>query len=328
MKNLTQLPSGSYRYRKMIDGVNVSITFDHEPSEKEVTIAVSKELKEAENKVPRSSFGKCCERYIESKRPVLSPSTIRAYYSIVGALSDDLKITDINDIEQIDVQNEISDYAISHSPKSAANMHGLISAVIKMFRPTMQLTTTLPQRVKYEPYTPSAVEIKQILDTSKGTRYSVPFQLGVLGMRRSEICALDLSDLDGNELKISKAKVKGDDKQWHLKLLPKTADGKRTIYVPDQLIGEIKEYGFFDGEPGAILKALNRYQQKLGIPKFRFHDLRAYYASYAHSKGVPDAVIMASGGWKSDYVMKRIYRRALEEDKKKYQKSIADDMLL
>jgi hypothetical protein len=33
----------------------------------------------------------------------------------------------------------------------------------------------------------------------------------------------------------------------------------------------------------------------------------------AHSLGIPDANIMAAGGWKTDTVMKSIYRHAMED---------------
>ena len=45
----------------------------------------------------------------------------------------------------------------------------------------------------------------------------------------------------------------------------------------------------------------------------RFHDLRHYYASIAHALGVPDVYIMQQGGWKTDNVMKRVYRDALSD---------------
>lgn len=324
MKNLEALPSGAYRYRKMIDGRNVRITFDHKPTEKEVTLAVTKYISEMGERVPKNSFGKCCENYIEIKRQVLSPSTIRSYYTIVRALSNEIKNTDINNITQITVQDEISQYSKSHSAKSTNNLHGFISAVLKMYRPNLQLSTTLPQKVKYEPYTPSESDIKGILSLSENTKYHIPIQLGILGLRRSEICALDMSDISGNQLTISKAVVKDDKGKWITKEITKTTEGKRTIYLPDSLVTEINKNGMYNGNPDALLKNIHAFQEKLGIPKFRFHDLRAFYASYAHSKGVPDAVIMANGGWKSDYVMKRIYRRALEDDKKKYSDAMSN----
>ena len=322
MANLELLPSGSYRYKKQIDGKKYTCTFDHEPSDFEI----ARFLSQVVERVPKNAFKKCCENYINVKTPVLSPSTIRVYNVLVKNISDDFLKTDINDIDQVMIQNEIGRYSLDHSAKSTHNLHGFISAVLGMYRPNLHLHTTLPQKVKYEPYTPSEKDIKKLLDVSVGSPYHICIQLGILGMRRSEICGLQDGDLDGNKLSISKAMVKSDD-GWVIKHITKTTEGKRVIYVPDALVEEIRRDGFYNGAPGTITHYIRGIQEKHGLPRFRFHDLRGFYASYAHSMGIPDAVIMESGGWKSDYVMKSVYRRALEDDKTKYQKQIASQLL-
>lgn len=318
---LERLPSGSYRYKKQINGKKYSITFDHKPTQ----VEISQFLLSISDRVDKNSFGVCCENYISLKEPVLSPSTIRTYYTMKRSLSDELLRADINNIDQIMIQNEIGLYSKSHSAKSTYNLHGFISAVLGMYRPNLHLHTTLPQKVKYDHYVPSEEEIKLILEESEGTPYHIPIQLGILGMRRSEICCLDDTDLVGNQLSISKAKVKSD-KGWVTKNVTKTTEGKRVIYLPDSLVEEIKKNGMYQGAPGTIVRYLHSTQSKLGIPHFRFHDLRGFYASYAHSKGIPEQVILESGGWKSSYVMKNVYRRAMEKDKERYQKQFADGL--
>jgi integrase len=316
MAKVELLPSGSYRVRRQVDGIKLSLVFDHRPTSREVEMAISDRLK-VTDLVDRDAFVNCCRNYIELKRPVLSPSTVKGYQAQINAMSDHLKRMDINDVDQIAVQQEISEHSRTHSGKSTANFHGFVSAVLGMYRPSLHLSTTLPQKVKFDAYTPSEDDIKRILEAAKGTRWSVPFQLGILGLRRSEVCALDLTDIKDGTLSISKAKVQNDDKRWLVKPLTKTTEGKRTIYLPESLIKEIRKDGLYQGDPGMILKHLHKFQNDLGIPRFRFHDLRAFYASYAHSKGIPDAIIMANGGWQSDAVMKKIYRRAMDEDKRK-----------
>ena len=59
-----------------------------------------------------------------------------------------------------------------------------------------------------------------------------------------------------------------------------------------------------------------------GLPSFRFHDLRHYSASIMHAIGVPDVYIMERGGWKSDHVMKRIYRNSIDDEKRRQTKLI------
>ena len=258
-----------------------------------------------------------------------SPNVVKLYHDYINSVLPkwflDIKM---NEITQVQIQTVINDYSKDHKPKTVRNLHGFISAVIKMYRPNMTIHTTLPQRQKYEPYIPSTNEVKMILDMSVGTQYHIPFQLGILGMRRGEICALTMDDLDGNIIKINKALALNSDNKFVVKPTPKTEESNREIYIPDALADEIRMNGvIFDGFPNMLLKALHRYQKKLGIPSFRFHDLRHFYASYAHSMGMSDADIMKSGGWKSDHVMKNVYRHAMKDTLQEQQAKIASNIL-
>ena len=316
-------PSGKYRIRKMVNGVATVITFDQKPTQAEAIKAMSERL----SSVPKKGcFLNCAKSYIKSKSNVISPSTIKGYTSILNALPEDFTGKEITHITQIDLQSVINDYAEKHSPKSVRNLHGFISAVLRQFRPDMNIYTTLPQKRPYEHYTPSEDDIKKILDAcTDNPFYHIPFQLGIMGLRRSEVCALTLDDINGNTLTINKALVKDVNNKWIVKQT-KTLAGTREIYIPDALVSEIEQYGkIFEGNPTSLLYGLNKFQDKLGIPRFRFHDLRHYFASYAHSKGISDADIMSTGGWKSDFTMKSIYRH--EMNSKAAQKQLFDDMI-
>ena len=125
-----------------------------------------------------------------------------------------------------------------------------------------------------------------------------------------------MSDLKGNELRIHRSKVYLDGK-WIVKETPKTDESNRIIYLPDSLVQEINDNGcIYDGYPATLYKAMQTTQKKLGIPRFKFHALRSYFASYAHSIGIPDADIMAIGGWKTPSIMEKVYRKSIEESKK------------
>lgn len=316
--------NGSYRVQKMIDGKRYSITYDHKPTEREVM----RDLLKLSDAIPaKGSFLACANSYIKSKDKVISPSTIKGYTSILKALPDDFTHKDISSITQIDIQTVINDYSADHTPKTTRNVHGFISAVLRQFRPDMVIYTTLPQKVRNQGYIPTENDIRMILDATKNDPfYHIPFQLGVMGLRRSEVCALEITDISGNTLTINKALVKDVNNNWVVKQT-KTAAGTREIYIPDSLIREIQDYGkIFDGNPTTLLYGLNKLQDKLGIPRFRFHDLRHFFASYAHSKGVSDADIMSTGGWKSDYTMKSIYRH--EMNAKTAQKQLFDGIIL
>ena len=93
-------------------------------------------------------------------------------------------------------------------------------------------------------------------------------------------------------------------------------------------MNEIKEKGYiFKGHPNALNKAIHRTQASLGIQEFKFHALRSYFASYAHTLGIPDKDIMTMGGWKTDEVMKRVYRKAMAESTQKSMKKLSSKIL-
>lgn len=315
--------SNLYRVRKTVNGKTYTLNFDHKPTEREVITGINDMLESVDT--VKDSFRNCAESYMNSKGNILSPTTIKGYYSILKALPESFKSERIGNLTQIDIQLVVNEYALNHSAKTTRNVHGFISAVFAMFRPNMVINTTLPQKRKYEPYIPSKEDISRILDASRGTMYHIPFQLGCLGMRRSEICALTLDDIQDGILTIDKTKVQNKNNEWIIKPLTKTEEGQRQIYIPTSLEDEIRANKVIvDCVPNQLLKSLQSYQSKLGIPKFRFHDLRHFYASYAHENGMSDADIMASGGWKSDYTMKSVYRHAMQKDKEEAQKKIAN----
>lgn len=320
---IEKLPSGSYRIRKMYKGTTYAVVVDYKPTQKEALQLISAELDKIKTSAQRMTFQIASERYIEKKSNILSPSTIKGYESVIRSLSEWFRNMNASDITSIDVQTEINNYAKTHSPKSTRNAHGLISAILGMFCPNTVLRTTLPRKESTNEYTPSDSDVKQVLEYAKGTKFEVPLILAMFGMRRSEICALTLDDLDGNIITIDKALVQNVDGEWVIKST-KTEAGTRTLFIPDNVVDIIKKQGMiYNGNPNSILMYLQRVQKKLGIPKFSLHRLRHYFASSAHARGIPDQYIMDAGGWKSKYVLASIYQHAMDDKKKEMQMKTA-----
>lgn len=238
----------------------------------------------------------------------------------MGSLSKKLTEENVYDITALDIQSEINHLAKEHSPKTVRNYHGFISAVLGVFYPNLKLCTSLPQKVKNEPYIPSDSDIKRILDCAKGTEYEIPIILACYGLRRSEICALSADDLDGDILRIAKAKVLGEDSRWVQKTT-KTTSSTRDIVIPMEVADKIRERGYiYKGHPNSITLYLSRTEKELGIPHFSIHKLRHYFASKMSALNIPEADIMKMGGWETDHVMKSVYRHSMiskEEDAKR-----------
>lgn len=303
-----------YRIQKIINGNRKNLVFDHKPTKKEIEEAIAKAYSDTSSGVPRGTFKEYALKYIDVKRNVLSPSTLHSYHTIIRGISDEFNNMQLSAITEEVIQSEINRLAVGKSPKTVANYHGFISPVIKMYKPKLVFKTTLPAPKPYTPTVPTDEQIKLLLKDVTGTNYELAFRLGVYAMRRSEVCAVTSDDLHGNILTIHSSLVVGEKGGLVLKGTNKTELSTRDIYLDDYVAGLLKEQkkGFW-GYPGDILRELHRRQKKLGIPECRLHDLRHYYASMAHSLGIPDCYIMAAGGWKTDHVLKRVYRHAQKE---------------
>ena len=319
---IEKLPSGTYRVRKTIQGKAVSVTFPYKPSQKEALQALQDKYT-GRDKL-RMTFDQAAVEYINGKRNTISPSTIRGYESIRKMLPDVIKNRQLEDITPWDIQKYINDLSEDHSPKTVRNHHAFISAILGTFVPQVTLNTQLPQKRPRSAQIPSDSDIKRILEAVAGTEYEIPFRLACYGLRRSEICALTPSDLVGNQLTINKALVEDENKHWHIKTT-KTVNSTRTIIIDSALSALIRSQNqIFEGYPNKLYKKLKSVQKRLEIAPFPFHGFRHYYASTAHALGMPDAVILASGGWRTDDVMKRIYRHEKQEQVAELQQRYAE----
>ena len=308
------ISANSYRVRKMYKGKRYDLYFDHIPDEREVTIVLSEKYQDAGFGACKGNFELYCDRYIESRRGVCSPSTLGGYQKCKRNISKEFKAKQLHDITPNDVQDEVRKYSVGRAPKTVKNQYGFISSVLKEFRPSLKLNTTLPQGKSAARELPITKEVELILKASEGTPYHIGFQLAVLGLRRSEICGVRIEDITGNTLRIDKARIYDEENHLMTRDNTKTEESTREIYLPDSLVKEIQEAGvIYDRTPPMLVKTLHKYQNMLGLSQFTLHDLRHYYASYAHSVGIPDVYIVRAGGWKTDYVMKKIYRDALRD---------------
>ncbi len=317
---IDKLPSGSYRIRKMIDGKNYSITFDHKPTQKEIDKAVAEKYNTVRANLPKiGSIWDYAVKYTsECESRNLSPSTLRGYDSIIRNTPAWFLSLPVKNITESLCQRLIDEYAQEHSPKSVRLMWSFYHSILAKYADYDPKSIKLPPMDKKVVYEPTTENIERIIEYSKGTEYHVALQLAVLGLRRGEICALTLSDLDRkNVLTINKDLVIDKDNNIIIKDTPKTATSNRRILLPASLAKEIRKQGYFyKAYPNSINKYLQRAQDALGIPRFKLHLLRAFSCAYLHQQGFTDSQILAWGGWEeSSDVMKRVYRYNLDPEK-------------
>lgn len=260
-------------------------------------------------------FGEALDKYIGDRESVLSAATIREYKRIKRVNLKEFENIKIEDITQEFVQEFVNRIAKDKSPKTVRNIHGIISAVLKFYKPEMALNTTLPQKVPPKLYIPTDEDIQTILGNIDNEDMMIAVLLAAFGpLRRSEICGLEDTDFNGNIAHIQRAVVLDEHKQWVDKTT-KSVAGNRFVPFPGFVIDQIRgrKGRIVHLKPNQISDRFIDLVSRSKLPHFRFHDLRHYCASIQHALGIPDAYIMQRGGWGSDTVLKQVYRHALSD---------------
>lgn len=263
------------------------------------------------------TFGDALDRFLSSRKSVLSPSTMRGYLCDAKHLAP-LRGIRLDRLTQDHIQQLVGDLSLNHSPKTVSNIHGLISAVLRLYRPDFQIQTKLPAKERPNLTIPTDADIAALLDYVRGhsPEMELPILLAAFGpMRRGEICALEKSDISENVVHVCRAIVETPENTLQIKT-PKTYAGDRYISFPDFVRTKwesVETNRLVQLTPSAISNRFFHIVKNAGVPHFRFHDLRHYSASIQHALGVPDAYIMARGGWENDSTLKSIYRHAMSD---------------
>ena len=312
---IEKLKSGSYRITQMENGKRYRITVDKKPTNADAVKLIAKVM----NRMPPKedmTFDDACELYIDAKSNVISPKTKLEYNANRRKVPEGFSNKNINDVTALDVQKLVNDWSARLAPKTVQNYAQFVMSVLKSVDIDIK-SPQLPQKIKMDEYIPTENDVKVLKKHFEGTKYEVAFFLACLGLRRSEICALTLDDLNGNVLTINKAMVQGENKKWVIKTT-KTTDSTRTLPLPDDIVAKIHEQGFiYTGDPGNFYKSIIRAQNKYGLPHFQLHKMRHFFCSYMHDLGYSDKQIQEMGGWKTPYVLNAVYKHAMNMNETK-----------
>ena len=340
LPKITQLPSGAYHAtvysHKDDQGKRVyeSFTsFDYAALLVEIANFKSDKKQEKINeKLGRRSLtvAEAVDKYIESKSAVLSPSTIVGYRKIRRNYLKVIMPLKIDDLTQEQIQIAINQEALHLSPKTVRDAHGLLSAVLKVYRPSFTLYTSLPQREKNEIVIPEEHEVLTMIEKAKGTDMEIPVYLGACcGLRRSEISALTWNCINwkNDTISIKSALVLNDEREF-VRKGTKTTAGTRTIrmfpVVKDALLkakvtaeknGTYSPAAPITVNPTLITKHFSALQDKAGTAHYRFHDLRHYAVSVMLSLNIPKNYIADYVGHETENMIDRVYGHILKSKK-------------
>lgn len=323
-----KLPSGSWFIQLRLGGQSVPVTADTEAKCKRLAAQIKEDYK-ATKKLPTvntKTVGQIIDKYIEDRRNVLSPSTLRGYKVIRNTRFADV----INkQAAQVDWQSAINAEAALCSAKTLKNAWGLVSSALSAsgIDPGK---VALPQIVNNSKPFLEPDDIGSFIKAVEGEACEVPALLALHGLRRSEIIGLNWEnvDLSAGRFLVSGAVVYGDDGKLVAKDTNKTSSSRR--YVPimiDRLKVILQEQQQESGavvtlHPSSIYRFINNVCEKNNLPKVGVHGLRHSFASLAYHLGVSEQTAMQIGGW-SDYgTMRRIYTHLAAKDLAKHEKQI------
>ena len=310
---IRRLPSGNYNARVEIptaDGKRrwKSITAPDKPTVRKLASEYEQKAKDG----APTALSKALSDYISAKSAVLSPYTLKGYQNIIRKIIA-ANLGEISaDMSRPDAQKIVTAFS-GLSQKTIRNRMGLISAAVRFAGYNMP-PVTYPQKKKVESHIPTEDEMQLVMNAAAGTELEIPIGLGMMGLRRGEICALKMSDFNDTIVHVHAAAVDIGGKVTVK--APKTYDSDRYVTIPDALADKIKAQGYVTKlTPEQLSYHFIDFLKKIDVQHFRFHDLRHFFASYCHNVlKLSDAQIQKLGGWKTDHVMKRVYIESMRDD--------------
>lgn len=309
---------------------------DGRPIQKRLTHFDRSELKrmaaelqaEPLNIIHRVTVAQMIDAFLAAKKPVLSPSTNRVYNSYADELKSKYGRFCAFYADAITARNtqEIVNDLIStgKAPKTVKNYYAFLTAVFNTAGYRLP-PASLPQQVPPLVTIPEPEQVKDILTAAAGTRLEIPLALASMGLRRSEICALTLADLHGNEIHVHAAVIQGTGGEL-IRKTTKTYSSDRFVLLPEPLADKIRARGeIWDNTPAALSCAFSKFLKRNGFPHYRLHDLRHFFASYCHNVLLmSDRQIMAITGHKHADTLRRVYLHTLDQNAAN--KAVADNM--
>lgn len=316
MAKAIKLPSGNWRvyvYAGKDENGKRQYKSITESTERKANLAAlewQERYKEVTRNASNMTLGEAIEAHISSLSNILSPATIAGYHRIKKNHLQSLMQTKLSRITEKAVKAEANKEAGKYSPKTVANAFGLLSTVLKKYRPDFRYHVDLPTVYPVIKDIPLDDDLRKIYAVAYGTEMEIPILLASwLGLRVSEIRGLHCEKISDGKIVVEKAIVEGED--GPAEKGTKSRRSTRVLAFPTYiqqraavLLSDGREYvTALSGQ--AIYKRFVRICEKAGVGPFRFHDLRHTNATIMLEENVPDKYIAERGGWGSDIYKKR-----------------------
>lgn len=326
MATAKKLPSGSWRALAYVgvgeDGKRRYKSFTA-PTKKEAELLAAQYVADQDRRETSGlTVGEALQQYISAKEGVLSPSTVLGYKRLLRNCYDGVADQYVSRVTVVQLQQWVSSFAEVHSPKYTYNAWGLLCSALDMCGVDYKNKIRLPQRNKRKIDIPGESEIRLLYAAVAGSRLELPFLLATqCGLRASEIAGLRKQDVGAGMIRITQARVTGE--HGATVKAPKSWAGYRELPCDDYicrlaaLSADATYVTTMDANTisGAWASLVRRTE---GLPAYRFHALRHYFASRAALIGVPKEYLAELMGHSSSKMLDEVYLHTFPKAKQAF----------
>lgn len=332
---ITELPSGAFHTRVLINGERISIT---KPTEQECIaeyIALKYGAKEVmlRKRTNQATLEDALDSYIANRKNKASPSTIKGYLLYKKNRLQFMMEQNIYDITDAQWQSAVDKDFRRLSTKYAKNVWSFVASAIEEEtgkRPKVKLA---PVKRNPRPWL-EPEEILVFVEAMKGRTAEIAALLELSSLRVSEVLAVKGTDVDfkNNRVRVHGAAVYGPDGKLVQKEDNKTAASDRYVPLIPPLREALQDKELADDylvtmQPSGIYRQINRVCAKNNLPLVGNHGLRHSFASLAYHLGIPEKIAMEIGGWEDSTTMHEIYTHLSKRDIAKRSQQFSDYFL-
>lgn len=329
-----KLKSGTWFIQLRLNGVSVPVTAPTKQECIDQACLIKAEYKAGKRQIAHPdtiTLRQAIDSYIESKKNVLSPSTIRSYRGDQRNRFQSVADHPLASVD--DWQSVINNEATLCSPKSIKNAWGLVTSCMRANNITPPVVK-LPQIVRADRPWLEPNQIPVFLEAIRGLDCEVPALLALHGLRRSELLGLtwDNIDLDRDLIRVSGSTVFDGDGKLVDKPTNKNQSSNRIIpiMIPElknilEAVPEKNRIGkVVHQHPNTLYAQINRACKSANLPEVGCHGLRHSFASLSYHVGNSELETMRLGGWSDFATMRKIYTHLADSDKRKSENKITE----
>lgn len=332
MATAKKLPSGVYRcqaYDRTVNGKRIYKSFTASTKKEAEFLAAQFQLekKEKQKAVNDMTVREAIDAYIDSREYLnLSPTTIQDYKCIKRFAFKDIMDMKLEDLDETILQEAVNMESRRQctrksgktiSAKRLRNEWGLLSSTIHKYAPGLRNITGIIELPRIEERVPELIPAEVLLPAIVGTDIELAVLLAAwLSFTMSEVRGLTKSkSISGDYIRIAEVTVVVDGKDV-TKSIAKNKYRNRTHRIPPyirRLIDKVDGDRLVPLSEAALYNKWIRFLNNNGFQHMTFHDLRHLNASVMAMLRIPDKYAQDRGGWKTDYVMKKIYTQTFPE---------------